>query len=135
MVMRESFYMSNMSPQIPAFNRGIWAALEQWCRDKAKRETNIVIVTGPIVITNDLCNRIGKHGVVVPSAFYKVVLDETPPYKMIGFILPNSGSKMPLECFVVSVDEVEERVGLDFFKELPDELEEALESLSEYGIW
>ena len=133
--MKDSFLMSNVSPQAPSFNRGIWSSLEQWCREKAKKETNIVIVTGPIVTTNDLKNTIGRNRVVIPSAFYKVIYDETPPCKMIGFIMPNKGTKDALSAFVVTVNCVEGVTLLDFFNELPDELEEKLEVTSDFDSW
>ena len=133
--MAESFYMSNMSPQKPRFNRGIWSTLEQWVRDTAVAETNIVVVTGPVVSTNDLANTIGKRHVVVPGYFYKVIYDETPPVKMIAFLLPNEGSPLAISNFVVTVDSVEIATGLDFFSALPDETEDALESSVSVVDW
>ena len=133
--MTDSFYMSNMTPQLPMFNRGIWKQLETWVRGVAVVETNIFIVTGPIVTSNDLAHTIGANRVVVPSAFYKVILDETPPRKMIGFLMPNGGSGEALEHFAVSVDEVEDAAGLDFFKVLPDEDEEDLERMFDFTEW
>ena len=134
-VMAESFYMSNMTPQAPQFNRGIWKHLEKWVRDMALVETNIVVVTGPIVASNDLTNTIGRNKVVVPSAFYKVILDETPPRKMIGFILENKGSSLSITNSVVTVDEVEKVTGLDFFKMLPDDKEDELEARADFISW
>lgn len=133
--MAESFYMSNMSPQKPRFNRGIWSTLEQWVRDTAVAETNIVVVTGPVVSSNDLANTIGKRHVVVPGYFYKVIYDETPPVKMIAFLLPNEGSSLAISNFVVTVDSVEIATGLDFFSALPDEIEDALESSVSVVDW
>ena len=46
--MRDSFYMSNISPQRPGFNRGIWKDLESWTRQIVIKEQNTVIVTGPV---------------------------------------------------------------------------------------
>lgn len=133
--MQESFYMSNISPQEPAFNRGIWSELEAWVRRQARCETNIVVVTGPIITTNDLEHTIGWNNVVVPSGFYKVVYDETPPEKMIGFIMSNNGSRLPLRVYSVSVDEVEELTGLDFFNLIEDIKEDNLEKMCNYEIW
>ena len=118
--MVESFYMSNMAPQRPSFNRGIWCDLESWVRSVAVRETNIVIITGPIVVPDDITNTIGRNRVVVPTAFYKVIYDETPPEKMIGFIISNEGSRLPIREYAVSVDAVEEITGMDFFSKLDD---------------
>lgn len=133
--MSDSFYMSNMTPQTPMFNRGIWKQLEKWVRDVAIVETNIFIVTGPIVTSNDLANTIGANRVVVPSAFYKVVLDETPPCKMIGFVISNRGYGESISNFVVTVDEVESVTDLDFFKRIPDDEEEEMESKVDFSNW
>ena len=55
-------------------------------------------------------------GILIPCAFYKVILDTTPPEKMIGFIIPNKPSKKRLSSFAVTVDEVEKVTGCDFFR-------------------
>ena len=135
--MDESFYMSNMSPQDPEFNRGIWKLLETWVRYTAVTEKDIYIVTGPILpkIKTPETITIGPSEVTVPAAYYKVVWDRTPPEKMIGFILPNKGSSESLQSFAVSVDEVEQKTGLDFFSLLPKEQQEALESNITIDAW
>ena len=125
--MDESFYMSNMSPQRPEFNRGVWKDLEAQVRSFAISEGDIYVVTGPI-LPQKKSLAIGPNEVTVPGSYYKVVWDRTPPEKMIGFILPNAGSTESLKSFAVSVDEVEQKTGLDFFSLLPKEQQEALES-------
>ena len=112
--MADSFFMSNMSPQKPAFNRGIWKELEAQVRQYAISEGDIYVVTGPILPTTKTIT-IGANKVTVPSAYYKVVYDRTAPEKMIAFIIPNEGSKASLQQFVVTVDAVEKETGLDFF--------------------
>ena len=69
----------------------------------------------------------------VPRRFFKVVYDESPPRKMIAFVLPNEGSTQPLSSFATPVDEVERQTGIDFFAGLADE--DALESTSDYSLW
>lgn len=133
-VMLESFYMSNMSPQTPSFNRGVWAKLEQAVRRFAYTEGSVFVVTGPIVTEDDNAT-IGANKVRVPGFYYKAIYDETPPEKMIAFILPNRGTKKSLDCFVVSVDDVEEATGLDFFSQLPPDIQTRLESKSEPDKW
>ncbi|MDF1568618.1 MAG: DNA/RNA non-specific endonuclease [Spirochaetaceae bacterium] len=149
--MRDSFFMSNMSPQRPAFNRGIWKQLEALVRDWAYLEGAIQIVTGPVLTdwtpegkeaSGDLppgdgrFETIGPEGVSVPNYYHKVVLDiREPGFKAIGFILPNQRGEAGLEFYAVSVDEVEYATGLDFFPGLPDELEESLESALDISLW
>lgn len=133
--MEESFYMSNISPQKPEFNRGIWCDLETWVREVAKRETNIIVVTGPVVLPEDMTNTIGRNKVIVPTAFYKVIYDETPPEKMIGFVMANEGSRVSIKNYVFSVDDIEEITGLDFFNALEDEKEDILEKGCDFSTW
>lgn len=132
--MTDSFYMSNIAPQKPAFNRGIWAKLEAQVRAFAVAEEEIYVVTGP-VLPREKTITIGANAVTVPSHFYKVVYDLTPPCKMIAFVLPNEGSSRPLSDFAVTVDAVEELTGLDFFPLLPKEEQEKLESTITIQAW
>ena len=132
--MADSFFMSNMSPQKPAFNRGIWKRLEEQVRQIAIREKAIYVVTGPILPKKKTVT-IGANQVTVPTHYYKVIFDLTPPRKMIGFILPNEGSDRPLEDFAVTVDAVEKATGLDFFSALPKAVQERLESTISVSAW
>ena len=131
-MMRDSFYMSNMSPQKPGFNRGIWKKLEKEVRRYAYNEGSVFVITGPILERG--LKKIGKaNKVSVPRRFFKIVYDETPPRKMIAFILPNEGTARSLTSFVTTVDEVERLSGLDFFAGLADE--DAMESVADYSLW
>ena len=132
--MADSFFMSNMSPQKPAFNRGIGKRLEEQVRQIAIREKAIYVVTGPILPKKKTVT-IGANQVTVPTHYYKVIFDLTPPRKMIGFILPNEGSDRPLEDFAVTVDVVEKTTGLDFFSALPKAVQERLESTITVSAW
>lgn len=129
--MSETFYMSNMSPQVPGFNRGIWKTLEEQVREWGKKGM-IYVVTGPVF--KEIKGEIGQNKVTVPGYYYKVIYSPSRQ-QMIGFILPNEKSnKRPID-FVVSVDSVEHFTGIDFFPQLPDSLENRLESRSDYQRW
>jgi len=131
--MSESFYLSNMSPQRPQFNRAIWKKLESQVRVWARLNKEIYVVTGPIIKQGH--KTIGNK-VAVPQYYYKVIFDISPPsFKMIAFILENRGSNQPLKTFVVTVDEVEKLSGLDFFSELPDIIEDKLEREIDINSW
>jgi endonuclease G len=131
----DSFYLSNMSPQAPSFNRGIWSTLESYVRSYAATEGLIYVVTGP-VLTDGPYKTIGKNKVSVPNYYYKVILDYSEPEKkMIGFVLPNEGSKESLEIFATTVREVENLTGIDFFYQLPKEEQEILETTYDYSLW
>lgn len=130
----ESFYYSNMSPQEPSFNRGIWKKAEELVRNWAIENKQIYIVTGP-VLTPGL-KTIGPNAVSVPEYYYKVILDYSEPeIKGIGFIIPNAASQKELKTFAVSIDSVEQLTGIDFFPLLPDAVENALEKTACLDCW
>lgn len=132
--MGESFYLSNMSPQLQVFNGGIWKTLEERVRSWAKTEEAIIVVTGPVF--KNTTTTIGPNGVMVPDYFYKVVMEVSPPqYKAIGFIMKHEKGTGELYEYAVSVDSVERFTGLDFFIALPDSTEELLEQTLDLGLW
>lgn len=127
--MQESFYMTNICPQDHNLNRGDWKELEEKCRRWAEKEGSIYIVCGPILY-NRKHQVIGKeHRIIVPEAFFKVVLSLNGKQpKAAGFIFKNSSGNRKLESYLNTVDEVERITGIDFFHRLPDDIEEAVES-------
>lgn len=126
-VMKESFYMTNICPQKASLNSGGWSKLEDKARDWARRDSAIIIASGPI-FGSDM-KTIGDSRVVVPEKFYKVVLAPfAAPMRAIGFIYPNGSSKGSIKNYAVTVDEVEALTGLDFFHELDDSTESRVES-------
>ncbi len=134
-VMKETFYMSNICPQVPQFNRGIWLELEKMVRAWAYKYDRVFVVTGP-VLTEGLPTIGRLNKVAVPRQFYKVVLYVNPPYvKGIAFLMNNEPSDKPLSSFVVSIDRVESLTGIDFFPGLPDPIEKQTEARSNPGEW
>ena len=132
--MKESFYYSNMSPQLPSFNRGIWKRLEELVRSWAAEDDSLFIVTGPVL--TDGLPTIGHDHVKVPGYYYKVILDyKDNEIKAIGFLLPNEGSRQPLQSFAVSIDDIEHITGLNFFPTLNVVKEEKLESTFSLTEW
>jgi endonuclease G len=129
--MHDCFYMSNMSPQAPSFNRGIWGKLEDAVRKWAIEKDTLYVVTGGFL--HDGLKTIGGH-VTVPDSFYKVILD-LKHHEGIGFILRNEGSQLPIESFEVPIDSVEKYSGIDFYSSLPDSLENAIESHVDKEKW
>lgn len=130
----ETFYTSNISPQKHDFNSGIWNKLEQKTRYWAKKYNNLYVVTGGVL--EDGLKTIGNDKVSIPEYFYKVLLDYTEPeIKAIAFLMPHEESDIPLYEFVISIDELEEQTGIDFFPELPDEIENKLEKSTSYKNW
>ena len=133
--MTESFYTSNISPQRPGLNRGIWKKLEEKIRDWAPASHPLFIVTGP-VLTDALDQTIGRYNQIsVPKRFFKVLLDTAQPARAIGFVFQNQGSEMPLSSFALPIDAVERITGRDFFPQLDDEHEGQLEKTIDLRRW
>lgn len=133
--MSESFLLTNMCPQDHRMNSGAWNRIEEWVRECVGDESSLYVITGPVYDPAAEVRTIGTTPVRVPDAFFKVVLDETPPRKMIAFLAPNEDSKKRPWEFAVSVDAVERATGLDFFPALPDDEEERLESQVRIDDW
>lgn len=137
----ETFLTSNISPQKLDFNAGIWNRLEQKVRYWASKERHLYVITGGILAKN--LKTIGQEKVTVPNYFYKILLDYSEPsssagkpeIKAIAFLVPHQQSKKALYKFVVSIDEIETLTSIDFFPNLPDELENKLEASSNYKNW
>lgn len=130
--MSESFYLSNMSPQNPSFNRGKWAYLEKEVRHWADIYDSVYVVAGGVL--KDGLPTIGDDKVSIPNYFYKVVLDYKNK-KAIGFLMPNIPIEDSFKNYAVSVDSVEKFTGIDFFINLPDETEEKVESELNISGW
>ena len=136
--MDETYYFTNICPQNHELNNGDWKELEEKCRDWALEYGNVYIACGPIVLNNEH-GKLGESRVVIPDKFYKVVLlRKGGEYHGAGFIFhnpPKRNSRLsskpapnrPLQSYLVTIDEVEQVTGMDFFPALPDSIENAVE--------
>ncbi|MCB9224086.1 MAG: DNA/RNA non-specific endonuclease [Crocinitomicaceae bacterium] len=134
-VMSESFYFSNMSPQTPAFNRGIWRLLEENVRNCVNAFDSIYVVTGPVL--EDELPTIGTNKVSVPKYYYKIMMRvsrEGTPIS-IGYLMPNEASSRSYTEYAVTVDSIETVTGLDFFPTLNDSIEEVMEKTICASCW
>lgn len=133
--MRESFYFSNICPQKPRLNRGLWKDLEEQCRLWAKEEGQLLIVTGPLI--DEDMKRLGKNRVGIPKAFYKAVCYyKDGKYKGIGFILDNSDNlDLSLQLVATTIKSLERATGIDFFPSLPDQEEKEMETWIDWDSW
>lgn len=132
--MEESFLFTNMCPQNGNLNRGDWNEMEMACRKWAKKYGDLYIVCGPILYKGKH-KTIGKNKVVVPEAFFKVVLRTGDDPQAIGFIYKNTSGNRPKDSYVNTVDEVERITGIDFFPSLPDDVEKNVEATAEIANW
>lgn len=132
--MVQTFYLTNMCPQNSSLNRGDWEELESRCRGWANHYGEVYIACGPIFYSENYVT-IGYNNVGVPDAFFKVVLRMGKKPQALGFIYPNDGTHHKMNYYVLSVDEVEEKTGIDFFCNLPDDVEDLVESVSNFNKW
>lgn len=129
----ETFLMSNMSPQVRAFNGGIWRELEENTRDWARKYKYLYVATGP-VLTETPLGQIGFSKVTVPAAYYKV-LYAPEPHKAIAFIIPNEMSTNSVMDYACPIDKAEALTGLDFFPALLKGSDEGLEGSLDKSAW
>lgn len=146
-----TFFLSNMMPQSESFNRGVWQFLESSVRLWAVRKGTIHIVTGPVFDKDkdgrrDLeaaATRIEfEKRVAQPTHFFKIILHENSSgfIETMAFLLPHTfksvGKSEPyIKKKLVSIDEIEEVTGYDFFPNLPNHKEMRIEAFIAPDIW
>ena len=132
--MSESFYMSNMSPQNPSFNRGIWKRLEEKVRYWTEINDSVFVVSGPI-LDNPL-GTIGDNKVTIPKAYYKTLLGyKDGKAKGLAFIMPHEKSGESLYKFIVSINDVEEVTGIDFYHKIDKNVQDEVEENKDVKLW
>lgn len=134
---RETFLMSNISPQRPDLNRRLWQRLEEVVIDRfATRFGTLQVITGPIFAEGigSFFHRVGF--VEVPEAFYKIIVVPSSEPRALAFVMPQGvAGNEPLDRYLASIDEIEARTGLDFFPQLPGPTEHRLESSVKRAGW
>ena len=131
----ETFLMSNICPQKPNLNRKVWERLERLEEAYANKYNGVYVFTGPIF---DEHVEILNKKVEIPDAFFKILIDEEKnKVRVLPFIIPqNVTGKEILNDFLTTVDEIEEKTGLDFFSAMDDNYEALLESrLPQRTLW
>ena len=132
--MSDSFFLTNMSPQVPAFNRGIWRILEEQVRKWTLQEQELYIITGPVIQPN--YKTIGSSEVTVPQWYYKIIVDyHQPEIKALAFMIPNQKTNKSLRKFAISIDEIEKKTQLDFLSLVPQKLQIEIESQVNLSQW
>jgi endonuclease G, mitochondrial len=118
--MSDSFYLSNMVPQVPNHNRGIWKQLETAVRVWVAQGKDIYVVSGTLYQQGHLT--IGKSIVGVPTHLWKVIIDKKSATS-IAFIFPNVALPVhDLLKYATSISEIEKTTKINFMPLLPDQL-------------
>lgn len=118
--------LTNICPQNRNMNSGVWNSVEMDCRKWAQQYGEVYVVCGPVLLRKEH-QRIGANGVVVPEAFFKIVLCLTDEPWAFGIVVRNNDVTKKRDLYYNSIDEVERITGYDFFSALPDSLEEVVE--------
>lgn len=130
--MKESFFMSNISPQHPSFNRGKWRALENRIRKWFLKISDLHIFTGPIFYAQ--YNYLNGTHIAIPDAFYKIIYSHKYS-QSISFIMENKKLRHDPFKYVVTIDDIEKLTKIDFLRELPDYTEKKIESQINVNYW
>ncbi len=130
---KQTFYLTNMQPQLNAFNTGIWESMESWVRGKntnSFRDT-LYVVKGGTIDRSDYILKTLDNGLIVPKYYFCAVLcKNSQGYKAIGLWFEHKANSETIsKKYVVNIDKLEELTGIDFFCNLPDDIEEHVESL------
>lgn len=132
----ESYFYSNMTPQLPEFNRELWADIESFMREYVYNNPgkDLYIVTAPVL--NDNLPKIerSKNKVSIPEYHYKIAVDMDAK-KGIAFLVSQKNLGYPIEYYVVSIDSVEKITGINYYPQLSDEDEILIESKSDISLW
>lgn len=126
-VEKESFILSNTAPQTPELNRGVWRTLESAIRSWSyNNSTELVVYAGPIYdITQD--TTIGPNNVIVPYAFYKIVVDIKKRQSLAFIFENNKKTGKDINHYQVTVADIEHATGIEF--DIPDN------KIDKHDIW
>lgn len=123
--MKDTFYLSNISPQHPQLNRKFWLKLEKHVREMAQRHDKIYVITGPLFLPETASDGkkyvryqvIGENNVAVPTHYFKVIHGKKERANITeAYIIPNRPieNNLPLSTFAVTLEKVEKAAGLIF---------------------
>jgi endonuclease G len=134
----QTFFLSNMQPQVNGFNAKVWANMESQVRVWNKgsfRDTLYVCKGGTIDKADQIITKTSK-GLIVPKYFFMAILCKNKTgYKALAFWIEHkANADTDLAKYVISIDELEEKTGIDFFCNLPDDIENKVEKVSKENI-
>ena len=133
---RESFLMSNIAPQTAALNRGVWRDVEHRIADLwASRWGEIWVVVG--AIPSETNEKLSGTGIDVPSSYYQVIVAQDGfDVRVMALVFDQyiAWNAWPAR-HLVTIDELEERTGLDFLPDLPDFIQSPLEAELPSRLW
>ncbi|WP_407430158.1 DNA/RNA non-specific endonuclease [Arcticibacter sp.] len=131
----ETYLMTNICPQSPALNQGLWASLEKLERESLSQDDtpnkevhDLFVITGPVFDKNP---RRLASGVAVPTGFYRILAFRkgyTGTLKAVAFLFPQNPQSKKLQDYLTTIDHLESLTSLNFFPELSRAVQHNLES-------
>ena len=135
---KDSFYTSNICPQLNEFNQRGWLTLEETCTEFARDYEVVWIYTGPIY-GQDKKPFLDDRKIPNPIAFYKIIVKpgESDQVDVLAFRMPHKPIQRDVDVskYLVSIDDIEAETDLDFLHELEDNIENKIESEVSKKIW
>lgn len=142
----QTFYLTNMQPQYHVFNAGIWEIMEgklrSWIHQSSNTKDTLFVCKGGTIDSVETAGGVKdpilttlKNGLIVPKYFYMALLykSKNGSYKALAFWVEHKNedhSNDPLSKYVINIDELERLTGIDFFCNLPDDIENEVEGMS-----
>ncbi|MCK9497922.1 MAG: DNA/RNA non-specific endonuclease [Bacteroidales bacterium] len=132
----ESYYYSNMTPQLPEFNREIWAEIEDFLRQYVydNPTKDLYLVTAPVIKDDLKKQERSKNKISIPEYHYKIAVD-LEDKKGIAFLVPQQNLGYPIESYVVTIDSIENITNINFYPKLSEQDEKLIESVSDIKKW
>ena len=137
----QTFFLTNMMPQVNSFNAGIWAAMEAKLRDWTKSYDTLYVCKGGTIDKDEhIISYIGSgdNKIPVPKYFFMAILGvknkagQKGDYSAMAFWIEHKGNTPKnddLKKYMVNVRELEKSTNIDFFCNLSDDIEEWVETL------
>jgi endonuclease G len=132
---RETFLMSNITPQRHALNAGLWKELEtRIATSYPARYGEVWVLVGPVFGAQPPQLR---GGVAVPEAFFMIIIDENEGrLRTLAFLVPQEApAAAEPERYLTTIAEIQRRTGLDFLSEIEDAAEHAIEAQRASRVW
>lgn len=136
----QTYYLSNIQPQINGFNTGIWLTMENTLRTKWNTSTYrdvLYVCKGGTIDSKSNISGYTNSGLIVPKYYYVAVLAvKNGKYHALGLWFEHkANSDTNLRTYAVTIDRLEQLTGLDFFCNLPDATEEEVEASIDLSWW
>lgn len=144
----QTFYLSNMHPQISGHNSAIWSTMESkvrtWRDAVVSSGGEMFIAKGGTIYEKGTkaqqatLGTIGNNKLPIPKYFFMAILKKTVSgnYSAMAFWSEHKAdNSKDLKPYMITIDELEARTGYDFFCNLPDNIENAVESIVTESEW